>query len=63
MSSNSNTPKPRLACEFSADRCWRVVWASGGALEGLFGARTGAGSVVPDLVENICGSGMRFARD
>src|SRR5579871_759393 len=53
MSSNSNTPKPRLACEISADRvlAGRVV-DNGGGLEACAARELAPGSVVPDLVEN-----------
>ncbi len=53
MSSNSNTPKPKLACEISADRvlAGRVV-DNGGGLEASAARELAPGSVVPDLVEN-----------
>src|SRR5579871_3562464 len=53
MSSNSNTPKPRLACEISADRvlAGRVV-DNGAGLEASAARELAPGSVVPDLVEN-----------
>ena len=53
MSSNSNTPKPKLACEISADRvlAGRVV-DNGGGLESSAARELAPGSVVPDLVEN-----------
>src|SRR5580765_7527148 len=53
MSSNSNTAKPRLACEISADRvlAGRVV-DNGDGLEACAARELAPGSVVPDLVEN-----------
>jgi type IV pilus assembly protein PilM len=53
MSSNSNTPKPKLACEISADRvlAGRVIH-NGGGLEACAARELAPGSVVPDLVEN-----------
>jgi len=53
MGSTANKPKPKLACEISADRV-----LAGRALDGGAGLETSAarelppGSVVPDLVEN-----------
>src|SRR5579871_6478121 len=53
MSSNSNTAKPKLACEISADRVLAGrVTDDGGGLEACAGVELAAGSVVPDLVEN-----------
>ena len=53
MSSNSNTPKPRLACEIASDRilAGRVA-ESAGSLEACAVRELAPGSVVPDLVEN-----------
>src|SRR5260370_10815625 len=53
MSSTSNTPKPRLACEIASDRilAGRVA-DTGGALEACAVREVAQGSVVPDLVEN-----------
>src|SRR6202171_5175231 len=53
MSSNSNTPKPRLACEIASDRilAGRVA-DSGESLEACAVRELAPGSVVPDLVEN-----------
>ena len=53
MSPSSNTAKPRLACEISADRvlAGRVV-DGGGGLEASAARELAPGSVVPDLVEN-----------
>jgi len=53
MSSSSNTAKPRLACEISADRvlAGRVV-ENGDGLEACAAHELAPGSVVPDLVEN-----------
>src|ERR1700741_5593673 len=53
MSSNSNTAKPRLACEISADRvlAGRVV-DNGDGLEACAARELAPGSVVPDLVES-----------
>ncbi len=53
MSSNSNTPKPKLACEISADRVLAGrVSDNGGGLEASAARELAPGSVVPDLVEN-----------
>ena len=53
MTSNSNTPKPRLACEISADRVLAGrLGDHGGALEACSVRELAPGSVVPDLVEN-----------
>ncbi len=53
ISSNSNAPKPKLACEISADRvlAGRIV-DDGGGLEVSAARELAPGSVVPDLVEN-----------
>src|SRR5437660_12326522 len=53
MSSSTNTAKPRLACEISADRvlAGRVV-DNGDGLEACSAHELAPGSVVPDLVEN-----------
>ena len=53
MSSNSNNPKPKLACEIAADRvlAGRLIDAGGG-LEACAARELAPGSVVPDLVEN-----------
>jgi type IV pilus assembly protein PilM len=53
MSSTSNTPRPKLACEIAADRvlAGRVV-ESGEGLEACAARELAPGSVVPDLVEN-----------
>ena len=53
MSSNSSSPKPRLACEIASDRilAGRVA-DSGEALEASAVRELAPGSVVPDLVEN-----------
>jgi type IV pilus assembly protein PilM len=53
MSSNSNTPKPKLACEIAADRVLAGrLTDHGGALEACAARELAPGSVVPDLVEN-----------
>jgi type IV pilus assembly protein PilM len=53
MSSNSNTPKPKLACEIAADRVLAGrLTDNGGALEACAARELAPGSVVPDLVEN-----------
>ena len=53
MSSNSNTPKPKLACEIAADRVLAGRLSdNGGALETCAARELAPGSVVPDLVEN-----------
>ena len=53
MSSGSNSAKPKLACEISADRvlAGRVV-DDGSGLEACAARELAPGSVVPDLVEN-----------
>jgi type IV pilus assembly protein PilM len=53
MSSSSNTPKPKLACEIAADRVLAGRLAEGGSnLEACAAHELAPGSVVPDLVEN-----------
>lgn len=53
MSSNSNTPKPKLACEIAADRVLAGrLNDAGGGLETCAARELAPGSVVPDLVEN-----------
>jgi type IV pilus assembly protein PilM len=53
MSSNSNTPKPKLACEIAADRVLAGRLSdAGGGLEACAAHELPPGSVVPDLVEN-----------
>ncbi|HEY3975048.1 MAG TPA: hypothetical protein VGM18_18725 [Candidatus Sulfotelmatobacter sp.] len=53
MSSNSNTPKPKLACEIAADRVLAGRFSdAGGGLEASAARELAPGSVVPDLVEN-----------
>jgi type IV pilus assembly protein PilM len=53
MSSNSNTPKPKLACEIAADRVLAGrLMEKGGGLETCAARELAPGSVVPDLVEN-----------
>jgi type IV pilus assembly protein PilM len=53
MSSNSNTPKPKLACEIAADRVLAGRLADDGAgLEACAARELAPGSVVPDLVDN-----------
>jgi type IV pilus assembly protein PilM len=53
MSSNSNTPRPRLACEIAADRVLAGrLTDSGAGLEACSARELAPGSVVPDLVEN-----------
>ena len=53
MSSNSSTPKPKLACEIAADRVLAGrLTDSGGALEACAARELAPGSVVPDLIEN-----------
>jgi type IV pilus assembly protein PilM len=53
MSSNSNSPRPRLACEIASDRILAGRLADGGGNLEVSAARELApGSVVPDLVEN-----------
>lgn len=53
MSSNTNTAKPKLACEISADRvlAGRVV-ENGSGLEACAAQELAPGSVIPDLVES-----------
>jgi type IV pilus assembly protein PilM len=52
MSSNSNTAKPKLACEISADRILvGRLGEDGGSLEACAARELAPGSVVPDLVE------------
>src|ERR1700747_767780 len=53
MSPSTNTAKPKLACEISADRvlAGRVI-ENGGGLEACAAKELAPGSVVPDLVEN-----------
>jgi type IV pilus assembly protein PilM len=53
MSSNSNTAKPKLACEIAADRVLAGRFHDhGGGLEACAARELAPGSVVPDLVEN-----------
>ena len=53
MSSTTNTPKPKLACEVSADRVLAGrLTDNGDALEMCAARELAPGSVVPDLVEN-----------
>jgi type IV pilus assembly protein PilM len=53
MSSNSNSPRPKLACEIASDRILAGRLAEGGGNLEVSAARELApGSVVPDLVEN-----------
>jgi len=53
MSSNSNTPKPKLACEIAADRVLAGrLTDHGDGLEACAARELGPGSVIPDLVEN-----------
>jgi type IV pilus assembly protein PilM len=53
MSSNSNAPKPKLACEIAADRVLAGrLTDNGGSLEVSAARELAPGSVVPDLVEN-----------
>jgi type IV pilus assembly protein PilM len=52
MSSNSNTAKPKLACEISADRILvGRLGEDGRSLEACAARELAPGSVVPDLVE------------
>jgi type IV pilus assembly protein PilM len=52
MSSTSNTPKPKLACEISADRVLAGrLTDKGNVLEASAARQLAPGSVVPDLVE------------
>jgi type IV pilus assembly protein PilM len=53
MSSSSNIPKPKLACEIAADRVLAGrLSENGSGLEICAAHALGPGSVVPDLVEN-----------
>ncbi len=53
MSSNSNTPKPKLACEIAADRVLAGrLTDHGDGLEASAARELAPGSVIPDLVEN-----------
>jgi type IV pilus assembly protein PilM len=53
MGSNSNSPKPKLACEIASDRILAGRLAEGGDnLEVCAARELAPGSVVPDLVEN-----------
>jgi type IV pilus assembly protein PilM len=53
MSSNSNLPRPRLACEIAADRVLAGrMGDNGSGLEACAAHELAPGSVVPDLVEN-----------
>jgi type IV pilus assembly protein PilM len=53
MNSNSNTPKPKMACEIAADRVLAGrLTESGGGLEASAARELAPGSVIPDLVEN-----------
>ncbi len=53
MSSNSNTARPKLACEIAADRVLAGrMNDAGGGLETCAARELAPGSVVPDLVEN-----------
>ncbi len=53
MSSNSNAPRPRLACEIASDRILAGrVSDHGDTLEVCAAHELAPGSVVPDLVEN-----------
>ena len=53
MSSTSNLPKPKLACEIAADRVLAGRFSDhGGGLEASAARELAPGSVVPDLVEN-----------
>ena len=53
MSSNSNTARPRLACEIASDRILAGRAGDGeGILEACASHELAPGSVVPDLVEN-----------
>ena len=52
MSSNSNTAKPKLACEISADRVLAGrLGEDGRSLEACAARELAPGCVVPDLVE------------
>jgi type IV pilus assembly protein PilM len=53
MSSTSNTPKPKLACEIAADRVLAGrLTDHGEGLEASASRELAPGSVIPDLVEN-----------
>ena len=53
MSSNSNTPKPKLACEIAADRVLAGrLTDSGDGLEVCAARELAPGSVIPDLLES-----------
>jgi type IV pilus assembly protein PilM len=53
MSSNSNIPKPKLACEIAADRVLAGRYAEhGGGLDMCAARELAPGSVIPDLIEN-----------
>src|SRR5271169_2515060 len=53
MTSTSNTPKPKLACEVAADRVLAGrLTENGGGLEASAARELAPGSVIPDLVEN-----------
>src|ERR1700732_811733 len=53
MSSPSNTPKPKLACEIAADRVLAGrLTDDGEGLEASASRELAPGSVIPDLVEN-----------
>jgi type IV pilus assembly protein PilM len=53
MSSTSNAPKPRLACEIAADRVLAGrLMEKGSGLELCSARELAPGSVVPDLIEN-----------
>ncbi len=54
MSSTSNQPKPRLACEIAADRvlAGRLMEKGHSGLEVCAARELAPGSVVPDLIEN-----------
>lgn len=52
MSPNSNTAKPKLACEIAADRVLAGRLSGGKALEACASRELAPGIVVPDLVEN-----------
>ena len=53
MATNSNSPRPKLACEIASDRILAGRLAEGGSnLEVCAARELAPGSVVPDLVEN-----------
>jgi type IV pilus assembly protein PilM len=53
MSSDSNSPKPRLACEIAADRVLvGRLGANSHVLEACGARELAPGSVIPDLVES-----------